>query len=340
MAEISKIKVKNQEHTIKDATARAGLLTKSNLSSDVHHNYYVKGTQTATTGAWTGNLPEVDALYEGLTIDYWLPFPGNGNATLNLTLKDGSTTGAVNCYIQGTTRVTTHIPATCICRLIYQTYSLNGTDYTGWWMVRAYYVNDTAGLLRLSNTNYVADSKVNKYQIIFQMDEDRFTPLNNNDSIGTDKTMLTDVQIDPFGIVAYWNSNSAVNANTNISSSAIYYQVNLDLRYTFNTGTTLTAQKNVYLKLIILANGKAKLASASPIVQELPSTKDGYYYMFLGRTYSTYQMMLYPEHPVYYHDGMQIREYKGSIDARSYMVNEKVTMQWNDTDESLDFVFA
>lgn len=59
--------------------------------------YYVKGTQTAATGAWTGAIP-VPALYDGLTIMYYLPYNGSGNATLNLTLSDGTTTGAKNCY--------------------------------------------------------------------------------------------------------------------------------------------------------------------------------------------------------------------------------------------------
>ena len=53
--------------------------------------YYVKGTQTAATGAWTGNIP-VPALYDGLTICYYLPYAGSGNATLNLTLSTGTTT--------------------------------------------------------------------------------------------------------------------------------------------------------------------------------------------------------------------------------------------------------
>ena len=71
--------------------------------------YYVKGTQTAATGAWTGNIP-IPALYDGLTIMYYLPYAGSGNATLNLTLSDGTTTGAKNCYYN-TGRLTTHYGA-------------------------------------------------------------------------------------------------------------------------------------------------------------------------------------------------------------------------------------
>ena len=68
--------------------------------------YYVKGTQTAATGAWTGVIP-IPALYDGLTIMYYLPYAPSGNATLNLTLSNGTTTGAINCYYS-TSRLTTH----------------------------------------------------------------------------------------------------------------------------------------------------------------------------------------------------------------------------------------
>jgi hypothetical protein len=57
----------------------------------------VVGTQSATTGNWTGNI-DIPALYDGLTISYFLPWPPSGYASLNLTLNDGTTTGAINCY--------------------------------------------------------------------------------------------------------------------------------------------------------------------------------------------------------------------------------------------------
>ena len=53
----------------------------------------------------------------------------------------------------------------------------------------------------------------------------------------------------------------------------------------------------------------AALASAMPLVQELPSTNDGYWYIFLGRaTTRTYGLTLYPEKPIFYHDGTKIRQ--------------------------------
>lgn len=95
---------------------------------------FITGTQTAATGSWTGTSSTISALTDGLTIRYWLPYAGSGNATLNLTLSDGTTTGAVNCYYSGATRLTTHYAAGNVITLTYRSnVSINGTAYTGWW---------------------------------------------------------------------------------------------------------------------------------------------------------------------------------------------------------------
>ena len=285
------------------------LALKSDKSQDVNHNFYVVSTQTAKTGAWTGNLPNVDALYNGLTIDYWLGQDPDGNASLNLTLKDGSTTGAVNCYYSGTTRLTTHIGKNNIMRLIYQTVAISGTSYTGWWLLKAYDTNDYATRMARAGSNVKANSVVYRYQMLFQMDENTFTPLNNvNNSLATDKTILTDVEFNPLGEILFWDSTTTINANGDLTNAA-RWALNFDLRYTFNCGTTLTAHKPLYLKVSLQSNGNVKLASSSPLVQTLPTERDGYLYIHLGRTYSTYQLSLYPFHKVYYHDGTAIREY-------------------------------
>lgn len=58
---------------------------------------FVVGTQTATTGAWTGNV-NFTSLKDGQQITYWLPYGSSGSVTLELTFPDGTTTGAVPCY--------------------------------------------------------------------------------------------------------------------------------------------------------------------------------------------------------------------------------------------------
>ena len=326
MADITQIQVGSTTYDIRDGK---------------HGAYYVKGTQTASTAAWTGNLEEVETLYEGLTIDYWLPFAGtSSNATLNLTLKGNVLSGAIPVYYGGTSRVTTHMNANNIWQFIYQTVTISGTSYTGWWATRAYDTNnnDRAYILYHSGA-FVADSAVYRYQLLFQMDENKFTPLNNaNNVTGTTKTMLTNVEFDPFGEILYWESTSTINANGTITSQTGKNSFNCDLRYTFNCGQALTAHKPFYLKVSLQSNGKVKIANASPWVQALPTTADGYLYIHLGRTYSTYQLSLYPIHKVYFHDGTKIVELKNlplaSSTVNGYMsASDKAKLDGLDGDD-------
>lgn len=119
------------------------------------NTYYVAGTQSQSTNSWTGTISEVSALYNGLTIDYWLPYASSGNVTLNLTLPDNTTTGAVNVYAYGTTRMSTQVEANNIVRLVYQTVTIDNTSYTGWWGSKPYpeYSTSDSGLLSITNAS-------------------------------------------------------------------------------------------------------------------------------------------------------------------------------------------
>ena len=75
------------------------------------------------------------------------------------------------------------------------------------------------------------------------------------------------------------------------------------------TGSTLTLNKSIYLKTVLQSSGKVKLATGDPLAYDLPSTNDGYLYIYLGKTYSNYQIDLDHKHPVYYHDGTSLRQY-------------------------------
>ena len=163
--------------------------------------------------------------------------------------------------------------------------------------------------LTFNNGTYIADSAVYRYQLLFQKDENTLTPLNNNDNTtGTSKTMLTAVEFNPFGRIVYYNSTTNISAGGSLGAGALFWQRSgFDLRYTFNCGTTLTAQKPFYLVVTPTSNGLCKIASTTPWSQTLPISNDGKWYILLGRTYSTYQMALYAYHPVYYYDGTKVR---------------------------------
>ena len=218
--------------------------------------------------------------------------------------------------------------------------------------------NNTTSIHALyrANGNYVANSALYRYQLLFQMDENQLTPLNNNNNTtGTGKTMLTNVEFDPFGWIYYYSSTTAISAAGGIGAGSLYFHYSgVDLRYTFNCGTTLTAHKPIYLVVTPTSNGMCKIASTTPWTQTLPSTNDGNWYILLGRTYSTYQFTLYDEHPVYYYDGTSVKRVlpptatattsvSGLMSAsdKTTLDNLSSTQYWvyNSTTDSIDLIF-
>lgn len=161
-----------------------------------------------------------------------------------------------------------------------------------------------------ANGNYIADSAIYRYQLLFQKDENTLTPLNNdNNVVGTTKTMLTNIEFNPFDYILYYATTTNVSAAGAIGAGSLFYGFNgIDIRYTLNCGTTLIAHKPIYLVVIPTSNGKCKLASTTPWSQTLPISNDGKWYILLGRTYGSYQIVLYPHHTIYYHDGTSVKE--------------------------------
>lgn len=97
---------------------------------------YIVGTQTSTTGAWTG-VTTSSQLYVGKTIAYKLSQTGSGSATLTLTLSNGTTAGGP--VYAGDTRLTTHYPKNSILIMVW-----DGTN----WRTNPYYNTNTNTLLR------------------------------------------------------------------------------------------------------------------------------------------------------------------------------------------------
>ena len=257
--------------------------------------HYVEGDSNDTAGTWTGTLENLTAYYNGLTVIYVPKVAGASTTTLNL-----NDIGAITCYTTNTTKLDTqYTPNTPILF----------TYYDGYWRRADNDVNTTT----ISNLyhhygNYVADSAIYRYQILFEKSEDKLTPITSaNNDTGTSKTMLTNVEFNAFGRIFYYVSATTVEANGSVSAGSLCFaHESFNARYTLNCGTTLTAHKNLYLVVTPTTGNMCKIASSSPWAQELPSANDGNWYILLGRTYSTYQAALYPNHPVYMYDGTKV----------------------------------
>ena len=337
MADISQIKLPNNTtYDLKDSK-KTGI-------------YYVKGTQTAATGAWTGNI-DVPALYTGLTIMYYLPYDGSGNATLNLTLSNGTTTGAKNCYIT-TGRLTTHYGAG---RNIIMTFykagdiSIKGTATTDdRWICDAFYdTNNSAYVVSNYYNMYVAGAnKIFPYSIIMQNADGRWESLVTSSSIGTTKTVNTHGF--RLGQISYNAGNATYNENNQVGNNVIYPHKSdlIDHRYSFNTANDATngttSKKPVYLVgSLNSSDGLFYLDTVKWWTQTLPSTADGKLYIYLGDAYDYYRMSFIMDHPVYWYRNGMIREFaqdaatvngltvQTAVPANSVFTDTKVTSSTN-----------
>jgi len=207
---------------------------------------YIVGTQTSATASWKG-VTKDSTLINGKIIAYKLPVAGTSTAaTLELTLLDGTTTGAIPVKRKGTGNTTTHYSAGEVIFMAY-----DGTN----WQVNADYdsnSNDTTTTYaRYNHGAFAPITALYRYELLLShpTDTSKVIPVNttSNDT-GTNKTTITTEAFNPYDYIFWYSTTGTVNANTNIGVSYVWYAYSLiDLRYSFNTGSTLTANKDVYL---------------------------------------------------------------------------------------------
>ena len=239
----------------------------------------IVGTQTAATGAWTG-VASFASLTDGQQIAYWLPYAGSGNATLNLTLSGGGTTGAKNCYYSGTSRLTTHYAAGNVIHLTYRENAKIGSGtYTGWW-ADANYNNDTYDRIRMNNS-ITAKSAITAAHLIV------------GDSSGY-YHLAASVPFEVNRPILY--AASAIAAAATGTGNYLSYP-SINVRTTIgNTSWTATAKETLYLA------GNLSGTTFTPLAADWLTTNAaavGVTYIALGYMVNTYQMYLYPEHPMY-----------------------------------------
>jgi len=169
---------------------------------------YIVGTQTAATGSWTG-VTNDNELVTGKMIAYKLPFAGSGNASLTLTLADGTDTDAIPVYA-GNTRLTTHYPANSVMIMIY-----DGTN----WRTNPYYNTNTNTLLRTYssatdiNVPLIASSSANSVTAAWTSYtgtyKDWYGAIPNNDSLRAKINLSTGHITAPGGITADLTGNAS-----------------------------------------------------------------------------------------------------------------------------------
>ena len=236
------------------------LETKFDNINDIE---YIVGTQTASTGAWTGKTKST-ALYTGKIIIYKLPYAGSGNATLNLTFPNGSKSGAKNVYRYGSTRLTTQYSANYYIPLVF-----NGT----YWFAFADYDTNYYDRTRIPNPIATASGDIQAVCFVGTSDGTNYKQLSANQEF--------DIRY-PF----FYNSTAVVDAAS--MSTGLYLiigSINLQT-LTGDTERTFNIKVPIYIKGTL--NGNI-FTVHSDIISEAPVEEDAYTYFRVGATYSNYQ---------------------------------------------------
>ena len=241
---------------------------------------YIVGTQTATTASWTGKTTDA-ALKAGKTIAYRLPKTSAANATLNLTLSGGGTTGAKAVYYNNS-RVGTQYPANSIIHMTYDGSSWRITNYN----------SDTQNRVRLQNV-ITAAGAISTSHII----------------CGTDagyRDIAAGVSFDLSYPLLFAGTAIAAGATTGTRDNN-FLQVNSVVATNNGTVQSGAAGKTLYLKGKV--TGNTFKISASPFMTTVvPSSEDGIIYLPLGLMYSEANIYFSSSSKLYAYKGGQFRE--------------------------------
>lgn len=178
-------------------------------------------------------------------------------------------------------------------------------------------------LLMGSNRLYAGTNGIYGNQLIMQKADGFWESLTSTYSTGTSKTK------NPSGfllsnIIFYISGTTVTSGNLTDTWTNYDSLDNQTFQYSSNCGTTLTAYKSLYLKGTIV-NGLFYLADVW-YSQTLPTSDDGYVYVYLGETTSTTNFSLYPTHPIY----KFVNGYLRNVTDYSLMsVGTTTSIEWN-----------
>ena len=291
---------------------------------------YIVGTQTAATPSFTG-VSEDSELYDGKCINYYLPFAGtSAGDTLNLTLADGTKTGAKPIYIVNTTKLTTHYVAGTVFMMTYS--ATKDAWYCGnYWTDGNTYDRNLLNDIRVT----AGTNKIMNYSLVMQKADGTWESCTTTSGTGTSKTKNTSGF--RLGKIWVYNYNETIAANALTRNDYLYDCMPHTLTYSTNCGTTLVAHKPVYLVGTIGNDGLFYLDTPW-WTQTEPTTEDGKVYIYLGDAYSTSAIYKVSHNPIYeYRDGAfrpyTSRQASNTINAMTgyTKASEKAAIQTTDT---------
>lgn len=278
---------------------------------------------TSTSTAFTATIPGITSLHDGVAV-----YLKNGVVTSasGFTINiNGLGAKPVYQTMAAQSALTTHFNINYTGLFIYNSTRVSG----GCWDFYFGYYSDSNSVgynLRFgANFGKMAEA-LTRYKIVFTKADGKLLPATQeSNSTGTSKT-ITSTPFDPSGEIYYYTTTTGVAVDAVPSSSYLYNQYSgVDLRYSFNTGSTLTAYIPIYLRCIPQSDGTFVLDGNDCAVQTLPSAEDNKVYLLLGIPYDTYRITLFYKHPVYEYKNGAIRQwpYYGAMSGATSSVAGK-----------------
>ena len=270
---------------------------------------YVDDTSTATE--FTATVNGISELRNGVCV--WLR-NGVVSSASGFTI-DINGLGAKPVYssLSASSRSTTIFNIAYTLLFIYNSERVEG----GCWDIVYGIDNNTNTIgfqVRHNSSALPAIVKGYKYRLWFTSADGKYYVPANSSSSSTATTLKNpiDTPIDPFGEIIYYGYNGTTGQGAILTATNVWTQYVLALGYSFNdTGTALTLTPNepVYIKCAPQSDGSAVLQGYT---QDKPTTDDGFIYIYLGLAYSTANVELVQNHPVYWHDGTSLRLWTGA----------------------------
>jgi len=240
------------------------------------------GTQTETTAAWTGNA-RFNELRSGQHIHYWIPKLSAPNVTLNLTLADGTETGAKNVYINGNNRCGAHFASGNLVTMVYlENIQIGSSTYTGWWINRS------------------QDTTTNTYDRIWYhppvtaagpIAAGRLGVFNGDGKLTLLSTTAFDITRPILYVMTSYTASGLTQTNNHIALGAPFNLANTVPDFSGTAGSA------VFIKGTLA--GKMLTPATEVITCAEPSVEDGYVYMHLGLMSTATNGTLSPEHPLF-----------------------------------------
>ena len=178
--------------------------------------------------------------------------------------------------------------------------------------------------------NYVSGTgsyAISRYSLVMQKPDgtwEKITSTTSTYSTGTTKTVNTSGFLTDQ--IKYYNTTTNLANGAKASSNVMYSKAaSVDMRYSTNCSATTNWATGDYIYLVgtIGVDDLFYLDTTTWWTKTLPSTNDGKVYIRLGYalTASSYTMSLLEYHPIFYHDGTKICEYKKADNKQDKLIS-------------------